>query len=170
MVQKCRVSHGHLLPSVQRFCSSSSCHPEPAKSSSRNLVDAKPGGRMSERHRLPRDQTWDHSMAIRFRNKAQAPIARLQGSKPNANAATMPSISSWAPGAQATFSLREHIIGWLILLFFVLLYLHIGHRLSFEPAAFYETRLFWRSLAAETSRAIAKFALWIHSICEKFQI
>lgn len=42
--------------------------------------------------------------------------------------------------------------------------------MSFEPAALYNPRLFWRSVGAEISMAITRAALWCHDICERFQV
>lgn len=108
-------------------------------------------------------------MAITFRRNAQKPNA-LRQSHFGANAAAILPIIVGTHDTRASFNLRHHIICWIALLSVGLLYLHIGHRISFEPVALYNPRLFWRSLAAEVSTAITKFALWCHSICERFQV
>lgn len=109
-------------------------------------------------------------MGIRFRHNSQAADAVRQ---PNPNAAVDVAplaVLVGAPVARASMNLRHHIICWIVLVSVGLLYLHIGHRISFEPAAFYNPRLFWRSLGAEISTAITRAALWCHNICEKFQL
>lgn len=109
-------------------------------------------------------------MAIRFRRDTR-PQTALRPPIRNANAATaLPLIPARAPVARALFNLRHHIISWLILLSCLLFYLHVGHRVSYEPVAFYNPRLFWRSLAGEISTAITRVALRSHSICERFQV
>lgn len=71
---------------------------------------------------------------------------------------------------RASFNLRHHIIWWMVLLSLALLYLHIGHRVSFEPTVLYNPRLFWRSLGADISMAITRAVLWFHGICERFEV
>lgn len=109
-------------------------------------------------------------MAIRFRRNSREQNA-LQPPIRNAHAAAaLPLTPAGASMARASFNLRHHIICWLTFLFFLLLYLHVGHRVSFEPVAFYNPRLFWRSLAGEISTAITRVALRFHSMCERFQV
>lgn len=108
-------------------------------------------------------------MGIRFGSNAQEPHANRQRN-PNVNGAAPPPILVGAPVSRATLNLRHHIICWTALLFVVLLYLHIGHRVSFEPAKFYNPRLFWRSVGAEIAAAITSIALWCHGILEKFEV
>lgn len=108
-------------------------------------------------------------MAIRFRRMPQQPNAGRQPNH-NTNAAVPLPIAGGAPISSATFNLRHHIICWVVLLLFAMLYLHIGHRISYEPAALYNPRLFWRSLGADISMAITRAAVWCHDICKRFQI
>lgn len=108
-------------------------------------------------------------MEIRFRRMPQQPS---QGQQPNhnANAAAPHPVGAGAPISRATFNLRHHIIFWVVLFLFGLLYLHIGHRISYEPAALYSPRLFWRSVGAEISMAITRAAVWCHNMCKRFQV
>lgn len=110
-------------------------------------------------------------MGIHFRRNVQERNAvRQLNANANANAAAPLSISVGAPHSRATYNLQHHIICWAALLLVALLYLHIGHRVSFEPTAFYIPRLFWRSIAAEIAATITGIALWCHGILEKFEV
>lgn len=68
------------------------------------------------------------------------------------------------------FKLQHHLICWVAILSCLLLYLHIGHRISFEPVSLYNPRLYWRSVGADVSIALTRSALWLHSIFERFQV
>lgn len=110
-------------------------------------------------------------MAIRFRRMPQQPNAGQQPNhNANANAAAPLPIAAGAPVSGATFNLRHHISCWVVLFSFVLLYLHIGHRISYEPAVLYNPRLFWRSVGADISMAITRAAVWCHNMCKRFQV
>lgn len=110
-------------------------------------------------------------MGIHFRRNAQERnTVRQPNANANAAAAAPLLISVGAPDGRATFSLHHHIICWAALLLVALLYLHIGHRISFEPTAFYIPRLFWRSIGAEIAAAITGIALWCHGILETFEV
>lgn len=143
-------------------------HPELTSCSPQDIASADPTT-MSQRGRHLRDQTWNPSVGIRFRRNAQRQNAVRQPN-PNAPAAAPLAIPVGIPTGRARLNLRHHIICWAVLLSFLLLYLHIGHRISFEPAELYNPRLFWRSVGAEISMAITRAALWCHGICERFQV
>lgn len=109
-------------------------------------------------------------MAISFRSNAQRPNLGRPQVDSNTNASAALAIPLETPLTQAPLRFQHHIICCFTLLLVTLLYLHIGHRWDLEPAALYEPRLFWRSLAAEVWRAGTRLAVWVHNRCEEFQL
>lgn len=108
-------------------------------------------------------------MGIHFGRRVREPNA-LRQPNPDANAAAPVPIAVGAPVSRASFNFRHHAMFWVVFLSIFLLYLHIGHRVSFEPTVLYQPRLFWRSLGAEIATVIARIALWCHGILEKFEV